>query len=217
MLFVHRFRCVLTLLPLLLAAACTDSLLPGPDRYELPAPDSSLDPGSLVIGEVIAACSGNPEHRASSERVLVDIFFGRRSESDPADRPLPEHIRAVTSRGGKVLHHFNVPAVRARIDLNQIPDLVEREFFAHVRAVPDPRRFDLPVFVGYAHGVQSSDLATITQLGGRVTREFRSFDAIAAELPDRSLPVLRAVAGVRYVEYSGVGCLLVQAGSETHS
>lgn len=64
--------------------ACAESTLPEQDRYVLPEPDRSIDPAALVIGAYIATpCGGNEDLRTRGERVLVDIFFGRKSTMTP--------------------------------------------------------------------------------------------------------------------------------------
>jgi hypothetical protein len=211
---MRRLRSFAALLavPVLVSGGCSEAVLPHPENVALPAPDLSLDPDSVVIGAMMAACRPNPAHRASTERVLVDIVFGRRNAADPEDRPLAEHVQAVTARGGTVLHRFNAPAVRARIDLARIPDLVEHEHFVHVLTVPEPRRYDLRVIVGYARALTAADTDRIAALGGRVAREFPALEMLVVELPDRSIPSLRQDRDVRWVEVDGAVCTGVGVG-----
>jgi hypothetical protein len=188
---------------------CADSLFGGEgDEYTLPEPDRSLDPAKLSIGDYLAMpCGTNHELRSRSERVLVDIFFGRKSNRDPMDRAQAAHLQAVTSRGGAVLYRFNVPAVRARINRNQNPDLIATGHWITVREVPNPARYDLPVNVGYTRPLRDSDLGRFRELGGRITHRFDFINGISGELPDDSLPQLRSSSDVLYVEPNGIGCL----------
>jgi hypothetical protein len=199
----------IAVLPLVVAAGCSEVLLGGSEAYQLPTPDASLDPDALVLGEVIAACRGNPAHRASNERVLVDIFFSRMREQGPDDRPTAAHIRAVTMRGGTVLHRFNVPGVRARIDLARLPELVDLPSMPLVLSVPEPRRYDLRAIVSYTREIQGADSLRIHELGGRVVRDFPFIDALVVEIPDRSIPALRGDADVRRVRVDGMFCLTI--------
>lgn len=193
---------------LLGATACDHPVRSEAAAYRLPEPDQSLDPAALVIGEYIATPCGNNEPLLSRpEWAVVDIFFGRRSERDPVTGPRQEHLRAVSGRGGIVLHRFNVPAVRAYIQLSRIPDLVASEFWVSVRAVPNPRRYDLDVLVGFVTPLRESDLEQFQRLGGRITTRFSFIDAIGGVLPDRSIPALRASDRTRYVEPNGIACL----------
>lgn len=194
---------------LLGATACDDPVRSETPAYRLPPPDQSLDPDALVLGDIIATrCRRNEQLLSRREWAVVDIFFGRRSERDPLTGPQPEHLRAVSARGGIVLHRFNIPAVRAYIQLSRIPELVANEFWVTVREVPDPRRYDLQVLVGYVSSVQESDLELFRRLGGRITYRFSIMDGIAGVLPDRSIPELRASARTRHVAPDQILCLL---------
>lgn len=189
--------------------ACADSLISTEeDSYTLPEPDWSLDPAKVSVGDYLATpCGNNHELRSRGERVLVDIFFGRKSNGDPMDRPQAAHVQTVTSHGGAVLHRFNVPAVRARINLNQIPDLMAAGHWVTVREVPNRVRYYLQVNVGYGRPLRDSDLNRFRELGGRITHRFDFINAISGELPNHSLPHLRSSGDVLYVEPDGIVCL----------
>jgi hypothetical protein len=80
-----------------LAPACSDLVSPArTDTYELPAPDTSLDPARLAVGELIATpCAfgtrgdGLAHLRTRDEWALVDIYFGRGSAGVLPDRSVP--------------------------------------------------------------------------------------------------------------------------------
>lgn len=200
-------------LGLFLASGCGDLVAPV-DDFELPEPDLSLDPGRLTIGEYIATpCAFGKlgddlaDLRENDEWALVDIFFGRGSPDGPWTGPTPGDVDLVRSHGGRVLHHFNVPAVRARIIVSRIPDLVKEGLWITVRDVPDATRYDLKVHVGFDRPLTDSDSALIAGLGGRITHRWDFINALAVLLPDRSVPDLRERSDVEYVEVSGVACL----------
>ena len=205
------------------AAACSNPTQPGTgggDDFELPEPDLSLDLGRLSVGEYIAThCAfeirGNRlDHlRGQNEWALVDVYFGRGSPEGPWDGPTATDIKLVTAHGGRVLYRFNVPAVRARIILSKIPDLVE-EGRVTVRDVPDATRYDVPsLSVGFTRPLRDSEVGwrsmsvvdLYVSLGGRV--DYHSFNALSGVLPDRSIPVLRIRPDVTYVQAGGVFCL----------
>ena len=196
------------------AASCSDPTAPNQD-FELPEPSLSLDPGRLTVGDYIATpCAfgiygDRLNHlRDKHEWVLVDVYFGRGSEESSRDRPIKSEIALVTSHGGRVLHHFNVPAVRARIILARIPDLVEEGFWVTVREVPDPTRYDVPsLSVGFTRTLRDSDVDLYGSLGGRVDYRWDFINALSGVLPDRSIPALRAQSDVRYVEAGSVACV----------
>lgn len=195
------------------SASCGHPTAPVED-FKLPEPNLSLDPDRLVVGDYIATpCAfgiygDRLNHlRDRHEWVLVDVYFGRGSEG-PRDRLTERDIALVTSHGGRVLYHFNVPAVRARIVLARIPDLVESGFWLTVRAVPDPTRYDVPsLSVGFTRTLRDSDVDLYASLGGHVDYRWDFINALSGVLPDRSIPALRGRSDVEYVEAGGVACL----------
>jgi hypothetical protein len=199
---------------IMLAGACSDPTVPI-DDFELPGADLSLDPDRLSVGEYIATpCAfglyGNRlDHlRGRNERTLVDVYFGRESTAGSWDGPNAGDIELVEAHGGMVLYHFNVPAVRARMDLSRIPDLVEEGFWVTVRAVPDPTRYDVPsLIVGFARPLRSADATLYSSLGGRVEHHWAFINALSGVLPDRSIPSIRQQSDIAYVEVGGVACV----------
>jgi hypothetical protein len=208
------FRTALVLgvsIVLMFVVGCGDPPLgPVDDDFLLPEPDLSLDPARLVVGDYIATpCAfgmfGNQlvHLRDRNEWALVDIFFGSGTRAGPSEAEVEE----VRRRGGRVLHRFNVPAVRARILLSSIPDLVREGHWITVREVPDPSRYDLELSVGYRRPTKDLDLAIIAAYGGRVTARYVSIPWLSVILPDRAVPVLRDRYEVQYVESAGVACI----------
>ena len=188
--------------------ACVDSTGPARDDYELPPPDSTLDPAALRVGEILYACNRWGAAGAPSvDRVLVDVFFGRRNATDPDDRPRLESLSAVQARGGKVLFQFAFPAARVRIDTREIPPLVDGGEVSFVRTVPDPRRYDWNAIVGFRRPLTPADSTTFVALGGRVQYVFQLIPAIAGDLPNGSLVTFRQMHDVEYAEAAGVGCI----------
>lgn len=211
-------RRVVTILAVILTTvsgiACTDPTAPL-DDFEMPEADLSLDPNRLSVGELIATpCAfgihGNRlDHlRNRHEWVLLDVFFGRASAEGPWNGPTASDIDLVTSQAGRVLYQFNVPAVRARILLSRVPDLVEEGFWITVRDVPDPTRYDVPsLSVGFSRPLLDADVELYVSLGGRVEHRFEFINALSGILPDRSIPDLRDHSDVEYVEAGSVACL----------
>ena len=194
--------------------ACADVTAP-PDAFELPEPDLSLDPDGLSIGELIATpCAfgiygDRLDHlRDRHEWARVDVFFGRSSEEGPWDGPTTSDMNLVTSQGGSVLYQFNVPAVRARVLLSRVPDLVEQGFWITVRDVPDPTRFDVPsLSVGFSRPLLEADVELYESLGGRVEYRWDFINSLSGILPDRSIPALRDRSDVEYVQPGSVACI----------
>lgn len=209
-------RKVAILVVLASAVACGDADPAGPatitDDYELPLADASLDPDRLTLGRYIATpCAfrwsggdGLADFHDRHELETVDIFFGNAQW----DGPTREDLRFVESHGGRVLHRFNVRAVRVRIQLSRIPDLVRTGDWITVRDVPDPSRYDIPSLgVGFARDLRESDIEHFVRLGGQVTHRLPNIRVIFGHLPDISVPAVRALPGIRFVEVSGVACL----------
>lgn len=198
-------------------AACSDpaavETIPV-DDFELPEPDPSLDPGRLSVGEYIATpCAfgmygDRLEHlRGRHEWALVDVYFGRASPESPWDRPLEQDVELVGSHGGRVLHQFNVPAVRARVLLSNIPDIVAEGRWVTVRDVPNPARYDVPSLTAGFHRLRDEHVDLYESLGGRVDHRWDFISALSGVLPDRSIPALAEHPDAQYVEALGVGCL----------
>jgi hypothetical protein len=187
---------------LLAAGACAPTG-PLPGEYALPPPDTSLDPARLRVGEPLFACGRWATPYPSDARLVVDVFFGRRSPADPDDRPSQESLRDVTDRGGEILVVFPFPAARVWIATDSIPGLHAN----YVATVPDPARYDWAVSVGLSHALTAADSARFVELGGRVRYLWPLMPALAGDLPSRSVPALRATAGVTWVEASGLGCV----------
>ncbi|MFW6201013.1 MAG: hypothetical protein ACOC8B_00410 [Gemmatimonadota bacterium] len=186
--------------------------LPFWDGYELPEPDTTLDPDRVVVGEPLATpCALEPnggglEHlRDRDEWALVDVFFGQPDGAD-GDEPSEEDVALVVAHFGRVLYAFNVPAVRARIVVSQVPDLVEEGFWVEVRHVPDARRYDVPLLVGFERPVRDADLERIEELGGRIESVAEHSRIVSVTLPDRSIPAVRELSGVDHVAVNGIAC-----------
>jgi hypothetical protein len=196
-----------------IAVACSDTAGPAGD-YVLPPPNSSLDPAALRVGEVLYAC-GNwaAGGRPAAQRVLVDLFFGRRTDGDPLDQPLLASLDAVRARGARILFGFAFPGVRAWLDTREIPALVDGGIVNHARAVPDARRYDWQATVGYRRPLTAFDSATFVALGGQITYVFQGMPAISGELPNSSIAVFRQMPDVLYVEAEGVLCLAARSAA----
>jgi hypothetical protein len=193
-------RSIVACAALLAAGAC------GPD-YELPPPDPSLDPAHLRVGTPLYDCSGWLSARPTDARVLVDVFFGRRSAADPADQPRQESLRSVTDLGGEVLFEFPFPAARVWIETGNVPALVDRNIASYVATVPDPTRYDWDIGVAFSHDLTQADSVRFVELGGRVMHVLIYIRALEGYLPSRSVPTFRATEGVAYVEARGLGRL----------
>ncbi|MDQ6829081.1 MAG: hypothetical protein M3081_09480 [Gemmatimonadota bacterium] len=202
--FVHQLRLIALAFALafaLAAAACTE-----PTRVSefllLPAADSSLDPDHTVVGDPLFSCGAWIGTAPVATRVTVDIVFGQKLAVF-TDRPTLADLELIHSHGGTVLYQFHLPAVRARMDLAEVATLASAGDVAAVLSVKDLRRYDLRVVTTLSRAVTAADSAAFVALGGKLTPSAE----LAGVLPDRSIPALRARAGVvAVVARAGVGC-----------
>ena len=167
-----RYRlCGLLLVMAAVGLACVDNTGPT-DDYQLPAPDTSLDPAALRIGEIWYACGDWQETPPTDSVVLADLFFGRRSAADPDDRPRSESLDSVRAHAGRVLFEFAFPGARVRVPSTSIPGLAADHVINHARTVPDARRYDWDFIVWFTRPLQPSDSAVFVAHGGRVSYVF---------------------------------------------
>jgi hypothetical protein len=196
----------------IIAVACADLVLPAPE-FNLPDPDPSLDPARLAVGDYIATPCGlnRPDGFAHlegrDEWTLVDVYVGRASEAGPWGAPTADDVRLVQRHGGHVVHRYNIPAVRAHMNLSRIPAMVADGFWVTVRDVPDASRYDVPLSIGFDRPLTDEDLVRFVQAGGRIDYRWDFIDAIAGVLPDRSIPLFQERDDVVWVQADGVACL----------
>ena len=185
------------------------SELSAPPLPQLPPPDQSLDPADLRIGSVAYACGRWAPPQSVEKNVLVDVFFGRRSPEDPADRPLDEQLDVIRAVGGTPLFSFNFPAVRVWVPTREIPALYDRWPGMSIHTVPDERRYDWQATVIYDQPISEVDIQRVSALGGRILQQLSATNMLTIELPNASFPVLRSSANVTFVEAAGLACVAV--------
>lgn len=186
-------------------SACRE--VASPEPHVLPPADATLDPAALREGRVLYRCgTWLPNAQPAAERVLVDVFFGRRGPEDPPDRPLQSHLARVRAAGGQVLHEFSFPAVRAYLPVRGVPALTGGGFDPSVHEIPDPRRYDWRATAAYRAPLSAADQERVRALGGRVDSVLTNLNMLVVTLPDRSYPALRADANVQLVEAAGRTC-----------
>lgn len=183
-----------------------DSLVSPP---VVPASDSGAMAGArrVLIGSVYV-CGWHP-HPPKERVILADIFLSRFTDT----RPTRSEVDSVRALGGEVRYVFHVPIVRAQIERNRVPALVESGFARMVTTVSDPYRRDLGARIFFTRPAQGSDADRVTQLGGDVEWRpdpvndgRRMMDAL---LPDSAVPYIRAIPGFERIGFGGAcGTLL---------
>jgi hypothetical protein len=195
------------LLLLLVAAACADRTPFGAGNL-LPPADLSLDPSHLRIGAILYACGnwwglGRPD----SPSVLVDVQFIVRGPDDPLYRPRDESVQAAEAVGFRPLFFFQFPMVRGTIATDRIPALGATGEVNEVLTVPDPRRYDVSVGLGFNRPLMTQDSLDFIALGGRVRWWWPFIAALAGDLPNASALAIRSRSDVKYLEAFGDACI----------
>lgn len=188
----------------LAGAACTE-----PTRVSasllVPAQDTTLDPARLAVGDPLYSCGVWQAAPPAAARLTVDIVFGNKLAA-LVDRPSSVDLALIQSHGGEVLYQFHLPAVRASIAGGEIAKLASAGNVATALTVKDLRRYDLRVLAIFARPPTAADSAAFAALGGKLTENGGSPRALSGLLPDRSIPALRARAGIAEVKtYAGCG------------
>jgi hypothetical protein len=140
-----------------------------------------------------------------AERTVVDFHFGTAGNG-----PTDEQVAPVVAAGGVVVHRFNVPILRAEIDVDAVPTLVlsgrdDDAYFAVT--VPEPDRRKLLLLVMLSHDLTDADIAAVEALGGQVRSRWDYVEGYAVEIEDAQVPRLRSLPGVKSVSANGVVCL----------
>ena len=139
------------------------------------------------------------------ERTVVDLFFA----NDGAP-PTAEQIRMVTHAGGRKLYAFNIPIVRAELDVDNVQDLVgdwSKGKATYARTVVEPANHVVELIVMMSRDLMDSDITAVEALGARVIRRWDFVEGYAVEIDDAAVPSVRALPGVRSVGGNGIGCL----------
>ncbi len=152
-------------------------------------------------------CGWHP-HPPRESVIVADIFLSRFTPDTPPTRTELDSVRAL---GGEVRYVFHVPIVRARIERDRVPALVESGLARMVGTVSDPQRRDIGARIFFTRPAQGSDADRVAQLGGSV--EWRPdpindrrpmMDAL---VPDSAVPYIRAIPGFERI---GVGSACVR-------
>jgi hypothetical protein len=184
---------------ILSVASCTTE----PIDYDLPEPDTSLDPQALsAIPHVIFMCDRWVDGAApSNPKIFLDVSFIRRGEDDEYEHPTLSDIALVKRHGAQIVHQFHVRAVRIWIPTANVPALGREDDVNLILRVTNLRRYDWLVGAAYRPTYSLSSAVTrFAELGGRVDRTYTSFNGLSGMLPDRSIAELRADASTLWVE-----------------
>jgi hypothetical protein len=157
--------------------------------------------------DYIYACGG---WFPAEPRAAVEFFdvFGCSGDVGPTD----VLRQAVIQAGGRIVHEFNVGAVRAKLRVSQIPGLVSQvpglPPACAAFSVAQINRYPVDAIVGFRADVTEDDRAFLVSVGATIVSELKFVCAVNAIVPDEAIPEVRAHPSVRYLEWNGIGCLL---------
>lgn len=162
------------------------------------------DPVALDQQYVFACGRWTPEEPPVT-RALVDLQMHGKTVDG---RPTPEAIGAITAAGGRIVYVYNVPIVRAELDLHRAASLVDlaRGPASYAKTVTAPAVSDVDIIVILSHPLTEADLESVRALGGTITFEYQTLPGYAARVSDRIVPAIRALAGVKSLEGDGIVC-----------
>lgn len=139
-------------------------------------------------------------------RTVVDVYFFGNGDTPPTDAQMELVVRA----GGRNVHRFNLPVVRADLDIGAVQRLVgpwPRGPASHALTVVDTTRRDVSLIVRLTGAVTDADVAAVEALGGRVRHRLEIINGYSVDIDDRTVPEVRALARVQTVHNNGIGCL----------
>ncbi len=181
-----------------------------------PVPED-LDPAALTLPDsIIYACGDWSPAAPRGEFGLFDVIWSPMTpERRVAEGPTVEQVRAVEDVGGRVVHEFHIPMVRAILRPETAPVLGANM----VRGVPDAGAHPVRVFIHYGGWVTDADEQMIENLGGTVTAHLTHIHSLGAIVPDSAISVLRTQGSVLHVSGvgEGTGCLEVGVPYGTRS
>jgi hypothetical protein len=126
-----------------------------------------------------------------AERTVVDLVFGNDDAS-----PTAEQIRKVARAGGRNLHAFNIPIVRAELDVEKVQGLVgnwREGYAAYATTVVDPTNRTVELIVLLSRDLTDADIAAVEALGALVRSRWDFIDAYFIEIDDGAIPHVRAL------------------------
>jgi hypothetical protein len=170
-------------------------------------PSSPSAPTPVVLDQqYVFACGRWAPQEPPAARTLVDL--GMRDQT-PDGRPTSEAIGKITAAGGRIEHVYNLPIVRAELDLHHVASLVDaaRGPARHATTVTAPAIFDVGIIVILSQRLTEMDLESVRALGGTITFEYPTLPGYAGRVSDRVVPAIRALPGVKSLEADGIGCI----------
>ncbi len=172
---------------------------------QAPVAPIGADPKDLIVGVPLYVCGHwTPDTSVVlPDTLTADVHF---RPDTSLQGPTDGEVALFTGRGATIVHRFHFPAVRITMSSARLRAMLDSVYVNAVTSVPAPARFDWTFVIMLQRAVTIADTQYITRLGGLLRGTFRSMPGMVADLPDESLPYLRAWPGVRYIDNSIYGC-----------
>ena len=135
---------------------------------------------------------------------LVDVLFSKGGGTD--DPPTQAQLDAITAAGGKIVHAYHVPMVRARLRIESVGLLAANTaaLVNSVTLVKKNKEHPVDAQVRMDGPLSDADRDFLEDVGAVVVAEFGTgFNAI---VPDEAIPAIRSHAGVELLEVSRIFC-----------
>lgn len=162
-------------------------------------------PLELLATEHRFACGGWSPSSPLATRTLIDLRFWK---DGIATEPATEDVAAVEAAGGRIVHRFHGPMVRAELDVGAVPGLAwPGGPLSSAATVPDPGAFEITLIVMLDHNLTAEDLQAVEALGGRVTHEYHTLEGYAVVIDDARVPEVRGLPGVELAGFAAVYCV----------
>lgn len=184
--------------------------------------------GFVLLG-LAAGCSDATEPRARVELLAERYVFGPcgqgwTPEVPPVTRtvvdvrllgsgtgPDPAQVAAIERAGGRILRRFNIPMVRAELDIQAVPSLFGPEGVAnYAETVTDLARHDVVLIVFLSRDLTDADIAAVQALGGRIQSRLDFLEGYIVEIDDDAIPQVRALPDVKLVGANSYGCYALE-------
>lgn len=108
--------------------------------------------------------------------------------------------QAVLRAGGRIVHEFNVSAVRAELRITDIAGPLPNGGYV-LNVEGDPSQYSVYLNIGFWTAVTDTDRAFLTSLGATIVDDWGGFiPAVEVIIPDGAIPAVRANPSVKYAE-----------------
>jgi hypothetical protein len=161
------------------------------------SPTDAVAPVVILRDETyLFACDAWTPATPPTTRTLLDIRSMQNSDAGPPE----DLVRTIERAGGRDVHRYNGPMVRAELNVAAVARLGVN--FA--QTVADTDAHDVHLIVRLTRPVTAADILALEALGGRVLSQWTIIDGYVAVIDDSKVPALRALPGVGSASFDGM-------------